>query len=81
MTRQREYQLRHEALGLCRYCNNPGWYGCCAKHRARMNQKGRLRYREARGLSGPKQRYRCSLCGSDGHNRRTCPGESTPIQP
>lgn len=62
MSRQREYQKRHKAKGLCSQCSNPTRQNhtlceSCRKKNTKPNQ----------GI------YRCSLCKQLGHTKSTCP--------
>lgn len=61
-SKQREYQRRHRALGLCQICSAPRVNATyCETHRLQRYYR-RLAHR----------RYTCSICQATGHNRRSC---------
>lgn len=50
-SRQREYQLRHKAMGLCLYCPDLAIRGAlCQRHYERHAIAQRNRYRKRHGL-------------------------------
>ena len=64
--RRRKYQRRHVNLGLCVLCSRPSvTSSLCQRHRRKTWERYRKRVKTAGAL-------RCGLCGSRGHNRRTC---------
>ena len=68
VSRQRAWQLRKHALGLCQQCGKPkdgGSKALCRACYARHNAYQRKR-RSCKSL------YACGNCGQRGHNRRTC---------
>ena len=65
-SRQREWQQRMQAEGRCIICGDAAVVSCyCERHRAQRVQK----MQAARAEYHPQT---CGVCGSKGHNRRTC---------
>lgn len=50
MTRQRKYQIDHEAQGLCRQCPNPAIGAFCEACREKARIVARNRYRRKMGI-------------------------------
>ena len=67
-SRQREWQRGKQAEGRCIICGDEAVVSCyCERHRDQRMRK----IRERRG--DDYQPQTCSICGEEGHNRRTCP--------
>lgn len=67
-TRQREWQQRMQQEKRCIICGDEAVVSCyCEKHRDIRMRK----LREKRGVDYQPQS--CSVCGEEGHNKRTCP--------
>lgn len=94
LSRQRAWQLRKRALGLCASCGAPGDGGSlCSTCRIKSREKNRApakdrtdEYARARSVRlGVRAvqcfKRRCSVCKRLGHNRRTCPqGFPQPVE-
>ena len=87
VSRQRTWQLARKAAGLCTRCGkrrDGATVTHCSTCRKKIVALDNAK-RRARGLKkpGPKMgskhaHHRCSSCGRDGHNSRTC---VTPAKP
>lgn len=66
-SRQREWQQRKQQEGRCIICGDEAVVSCyCEVHRDKRMRS----IREKRG--DDYQPQTCSVCGEEGHNRRTC---------
>jgi len=64
-----------QAEGRCIICGDEAVVSCyCEVHRDQRMQK----IRERRG--DDYQPQQCSICGEEGHNRRTCPNADAPLE-
>ena len=64
----RAYQLRHRAAGLCTICSMPRvTANHCREHAQKINDINAVK----RSHRAPHV-HRCSVCGVQGHNRKTC---------
>lgn len=67
-SRQRRYQKEMVQAGRCEVCGQAEYVkGYCQRH----HEARTARRHERRGEI--KQEQTCSLCGEQGHNKRTCP--------
>lgn len=67
-TRQRAWQQRMQSEQRCIICGDGAVVSCyCERHRDQRMKKLRDRKGEE------YQSQTCSLCGEEGHNKRTCP--------
>lgn len=67
-SRQREWQKGKQNESRCIICGDVAAVSCyCERHRDQRMRK----IRERRG--DDYQPQTCSICGEEGHNRRTCP--------
>jgi hypothetical protein len=72
VSRQRFYQLKHKALGLCQLCPMPAVTSThCQRHAQMVSDRQSTRMATIRRANGIKQRL-CSACGERGHYAKCC---------
>lgn len=71
-TRQRQWQKEKARQGLCIICGKVAERGVYCLHHYEMRRERIAKKREESGQAVGKRKT-CTVCGGEGHNKRSCP--------